>query len=539
MPVATVHLCGARAAFIGPVLKSDRPIIRFLLRRTLLDLKDVDIANSLNQFVCQVLMAKKKTGTFGKMSLFRSVCAQFFSHNLIDHMSLPLSATNQHLIWLVCLSVTVIPTEADAQKAERPIPVRTQSMHVHYELSSVAAEDLLRIELWYRRGQSSHWQLYSYDEDRVSPILFVASQEGLHQFVVAAVDRWGRRSVSDGVRTASPQAQLSVFVDYQPPQLYLYSPNREMRVFSGEVMNLRWGGFDSHLEPRPVQVFYRSDGSEDWQPITPPQPPEGEYRWRIPANLAGPVQIQTRIVDQAGHQVVQESSWITLIRPSGTFDAFHLDLTTDEAVLETIDLPLESGSPAEPPESGAGPETFPVPLGNRLDGMNVSKAAVSEMHGSEAAVKREAERLFRSGIWYGQRREWEKAIRAFKKVIELTPGSIEGQINLANAYFAQGQYEQALQYYERVLQVDPERRNAMFNLAQAQVALKQYDKSFQTLDRLVALDRRDWQAWLMRGETARQLGDQQAALNSWQYVAHSGQPYYRAQAQRLLDRYTR
>ena len=108
-------------------------------------------------------------------------------------------------------------------------------------------------------------------------------------------------------------------------------------------------------------------------------------------------------------------------------------------------------------------------------------------------------------------------------------------MNLANAYFRSGKFEQALGHFEGVLQEQPHRSNALFNLAQTQIALKHYDKSIETLNKLLEQDRRDWQAWRMRGESAEKIGDVKLAMHSWRQAANSHLPEIRRAA---LERLT-
>ena len=128
---------------------------------------------------------------------------------------------------------------------------------------------------------------------------------------------------------------------------------------------------------------------------------------------------------------------------------------------------------------------------------------------------REIDRHFRRGIWFGRQREWDKAIRAFEKVLEIDPGAAEARVNKAIALHRNGEFEHAINQFQMVLQSHPKHMNALFNLAQTQSAMKQHDKSMVTLDQLVTLDKRDWQSWLMRGETARLQGNLDVAMDSW------------------------
>jgi predicted negative regulator of RcsB-dependent stress response len=395
--------------------------------------------------------------------------------------------------------------------------IRTANMNINYRIFTADGQAPLRVELWYARGMGGDWQLYDYDEDRVSPMPVIAPGEGVYRFLVVAVDRWGRRSYNElnqagrppgqAVPPAVPSQQV-VLVDYTAPRLYLQHPQGNLPDYRAKRLPIRWVGFDSHLDARPVKLYCQRQGSEHWVAISGPQPAHNEFMWEIPERFEGPVIIKVVMTDQAGNQTEQSSGVIQI----------HNDFTPSN----TMDWPA-------PTEIGAQVNTEP-----KFD-PNQSSIVVPEEKAFTLLERQEKAKLyFDRGNLYSQRLEWEQAARAFRKVLEYEPKSVPARVNLANALFRLGQLQEAQAEYERCLQENRHQESALFGLAQIQIRLQQYDKAQQTLANLLKEDRRDWQAWLMHGNVSAQLGQREAAVTSWQQASHDMSPVRKLAQERLL-----
>jgi len=385
------------------------------------------------------------------------------------------------------------PTALLAQAPALPAPltaVRTPRLDIHYRLESVAPGDLARVELWYSLGLNGPWQLYDYDQDRVSPATFVAAEEGAYRFLVVAVDRWGRRSLGPGADssfspsnpgppTADLPAQQAVFVDYTAPRLYLYHPRGGPRELRDQVLAIRWAGFDAHLGPYPVELFYQQHGQETWTTLSRLLPASGEYLWRWPEQLSGAIRVKAVLTDQVGNQDEQVSGVLMLAGPTppGTNDA-----------QATQGLSNPRGAPLTEPKLAA------------------------------------ADEWLRRGNLYCQRLEWHEAVRAFREALTSDPACAAAQVNLAQALLRLGRHEEAQHEYERCLQLHPDQASALFGLAQCQITLGHYDRAARTLRRLVEQDQQDWQGWLLLGDVSAQLGLRAQALASWQRAADDLSP---------------
>ena len=399
-----------------------------------------------------------------------------------------------------------------------PIMVRTPAMQVHYEIASGSGADVVRVELWYSRGWEGQWQLYDYDEDGQSPIVFVAPGEGIYRVLVLAVDHWGRRSYQSGDKIISllkgvipveSMGQEVVFIDYTPPRLYLYSPRVEQQdCVSGQLL-IRWSGFDRYLGARPVQLYYQKQGADNWIAISQALEAVGEFEWKLPQRLSGPIVVKAELRDIAGNK--------------------------DERLSGVIKL---NQSPTEPPEVSKirvcleGEKEQPADQGGRISGIDIEPA------GGVISLERRnrAAEYFGRGNLHIQRREWEQAAQAFAKALENDPKGTAARVNLAEVLYKMGKFEQAQEQYEWCLQERPELQTVRFGLAQSQIALKQYDQAQRTLAKLLEHDRRDWQAWLMHGDVSAKLGDHKAALESWEQAANEMSPV-KGQARERVEQF--
>jgi len=395
--------------------------------------------------------------------------------------------------------------------------IRTANMNINYRVFTADGQAPLRVELWYARGWGGGWQLYDYDEDRVSPMPFIAPGEGVYRFLVVAVDRWGRRSYDVLNQAGSAQARTApnrfpsqqvVLVDYTAPRLFLQYPQGDLPDYRAKRLSIRWVGFDTHLDARPVKLYCQRQGSKHWVAISGPQPAHNEFTWEIPERLDGPVTIKVVITDQAGNQAEKHSGVI--------------QINNDLSLINTIEL-------LEPAEMGA-----PLSTGPLVD-PNQSTIGVPGGKAFTLLDRQEKAKLyFHRGNLYSQRLEWEQAARAFRKALDYDPKRVSARVNLANALFRMNQLHQAQAEYERCLQENRHQESALFGLAQTQIRLQQYDKAQQTLANLLKQDRRDWQAWLMHGNVSAQLGQREAAVTSWQQASHDMSPVRKLAMDKLL-----
>ncbi len=392
-------------------------------------------------------------------------------------------------------------------------------MNIHYQIDQIQKLDLVRIELWYSRGYKGKWALYDYDLDRTSPISFIAPGEGIFRFIIVAVDRWGRKSCgpSSG-QFHSPPADfldsipphLVVFVDYTAPKLYVLNPRGTGTIPQGRTLEIQWQGFDQNLTENPVTLFYQQPGYPDWIPIGQSLPAEGKYPWTPPEKLTGPIVIKAQMEDQAGNRDIVLSGPLNIIS----------NKTELPAVISQRD-----GLSMNWQEPDATSRPF------------ISPAEISSVS-PELSRQERSQAFFRKGTLCRERQDWPEAAAAYEQVLQEEPDCLEARVNLGNIYYMMGKPQEAIRHLEICLQHKPNHPTALFNLAKTQLALNQCEKAVSTLDQLLIQDRRDWWAWLMRGDAADKLGKPQEALSSWQRAASGDLSAVKEQARQRIANYT-
>jgi cytochrome c-type biogenesis protein CcmH/NrfG len=426
--------------------------------------------------------------------------------------------------------------------------VRSRTMNIDYEINIEPAH-LSRIELWYSRGTgegtAEPWQLYNYDPDKVSPAGFVAPGEGVFRFLIVAVDQKGQASCrTDGNGMgmvnipAEVRAQQTVFVDYIPPQLFLRSPRGKAEQEHNQALKISWVGFDTHLSGYPVQLFYgrQVDGNEIFMPIDKPLPATGEYLWRIPEQISGPVTIKAVLTDIAGNIDTKSSGWINIIKSGSAAQPLNRDTN--------LDLNTNTNTNKKPePDKKPGKKVSEGKSGIQVRQSKELLTSFDQNHTDAKAVnvqtelRRKAESYYIRGSLYRQRHEWSKAAQAYDKALAIDEQYLEARLRLGDVFYNMNQFDHACRQFELCLKLRNDSQAALFGLAQSQMALKQFRQAGTSLEKLLKADNRDAQAWLMHGDVAQQLGQKEIAVSSWQQAVRVGSPMISRTAQERIDNF--
>ncbi|MCK5272064.1 MAG: tetratricopeptide repeat protein [Sedimentisphaerales bacterium] len=448
--------------------------------------------------------------------------------------------------WLLFFFILAAATSHIAADNSLPV-VRSRTMNIDYQVNIEPAH-LSRIELWYSRGTGEGavepWQLYNYDMDKVSPAGFVAAGEGVFRFLIVAVDQRGQASCrTDGngmgmVKIpAEVRAQQTVFVDYTPPQLFLRSPRSKAEQEHNQALKISWVGFDTHLSGYPVQLFYgrQVDGNEIFTPIATPLPATGEYLWRIPEQISGPVTIKAVLTDITGNIDTKSSGWINIIKSGSTAQPLNRNTNLKS---NTNKKPEPDKKASKEPDKKASKE--PDKKVSKGVSGNSSKV-ISETDAKAAKIRtelrRKAESYYIRGSLYRQRHEWSKAAQAYDKALAIDEQYLEARLRLGDVFYNMNQFDQARRQFELCLKLRDDSQAALFGLAQSQMALKQFRQAGTSLEKLLKADNRDAQAWLMHGDAAQQLGQKEIAVSSWQQAGRIGSPMISRTAQERIDNF--
>lgn len=98
---------------------------------------------------------------------------------------------------------------------------------------------------------------------------------------------------------------------------------------------------------------------------------------------------------------------------------------------------------------------------------------------------------------------------------------IEFLLNVANVYFAENDFESAIGAYERILEIDPEHQQARYIIAHVYINAKQYTKAEELLLELITADPEDFKllnnlAWLYATAEDAKFRDGQKAIKTAQ-----------------------
>jgi len=393
-----------------------------------------------------------------------------------------------------------------------PLIIHTATMMINYQSNAPSPQELERVELWYAQGVDGAWQLYAYDEDKISPISFTAPAEGLYRLFVMIVDRWGRCSYPNldpalGYPSRLPQtvaAQILLFVDYTKPRLFLYSPRPETTITLGSPLNIQWAGFDTNLDSLPVTLLYQVYGTEQWLPISlEPQKASGDFSWTLPESLTKPIMVKAVMVDRAYNSDEQVSAWIQVTAPQAQETAI-----SSSQVSMSAENQAASAYAAVLPAAADG-ITLPVVTETMANPRSAASALPEE-------VQEDTRRQFALGNLHAQRQEWNEAIQAYGQALAYDPSHHDARVQLGYAYYNTGQYDLAQQQFDLALIAYPDSNSALFGSAQSGFARGQYPLARQSLEKLVIQAPTDWYAWILLGDVAEKQGDWVTAQSSWQ-----------------------
>jgi tetratricopeptide (TPR) repeat protein len=106
-------------------------------------------------------------------------------------------------------------------------------------------------------------------------------------------------------------------------------------------------------------------------------------------------------------------------------------------------------------------------------GLGDAKAAKGDVDGAVAAYTRALSynpinprvHMSLGKIYYAEKGLYYESVNAYKKAIELDPGSVEARMGLGEVYEDKGLYKEATEEYRKVIELDGKHTGAMYNLA--------------------------------------------------------------------------
>jgi hypothetical protein len=156
---------------------------------------------------------------------------------------------------------------------------------------------LARVALWYTKDQGHSWTLYGEDSDRVSPFLVETNEDGLFGFKIVADAQHG---VASGAPKPGASADIWIRIDATPPTGRITTA-RFGRGESLGALQIFWESHDDLPATGPVTLLYGDTAQGPWRVIADGLQPQGQYDWRVAANVPPEIYLRLEVRDQAGN----------------------------------------------------------------------------------------------------------------------------------------------------------------------------------------------------------------------------------------------
>lgn len=128
------------------------------------------------------------------------------------------------------------------------------------------------------------------------------------------------------------------------------------------------------------------------------------------------------------------------------------------------------------------------PLNGKVDA--VSHVA-SKQKAEDLKTKAEVDKRFKEGVMMMHAKEYEHALTAFHRVLQLAPQMPEAHVNAGFALLGMGQPKFARDFFESATNLRPNQLNAYFGLAEALTALGDDFGAMQAMETYVHLAPKD------------------------------------------------
>lgn len=202
-------------------------------------------------------------------------------------------------------TATMLPTPAKRLSPQAFAEGQIQIQHVHhphvclaYEVESLAAADIGKVEVWFTVDRGQTWRYAGEDRDRQSPAEFDLPGEGLFGvcFVVSNGAGYGAVPPARGDR-----ADWWIEVDLTPPTVKLLGVRPASKQDELGTYIVSWSAADKNLSPAPISLYFSTSPNGPWQLLVKELKNQGEYAWRVPAAVRGLVFVRLEAADLAGN----------------------------------------------------------------------------------------------------------------------------------------------------------------------------------------------------------------------------------------------
>ncbi len=111
--------------------------------------------------------------------------------------------------------------------------------------------------------------------------------------------------------------------------------------------------------------------------------------------------------------------------------------------------------------------------------------------------------------------QYEKAIEAYLKSIDIDSNSDEAWYNLGNAYHMIGNYEKAIEAFQKSIEIKPN-DSAWYNLGYTFIKIKEYQQAIDAFQKSIEIKPDKNEAWNNLGNAFGEIGEYQKAIDAYQ-----------------------
>jgi predicted negative regulator of RcsB-dependent stress response len=343
-----------------------------------------------------------------------------------------------------------------------------------------------RLGLWVTRDGGRSWHLDQTAAALTGSFTYHAECDGPYGFSIhreLGNQSWGEPHSGD-----APEREIIVVTT--PPRVTWLAPlgpaTADPTVLLPAAVTgaakLQWKTANSYPAEKPVTLEYRAFRGTRWHPLAGPLADLGEFEWKIPEAVCGPIEVRVTVADRVGHAA-------------------------------TAMIALEVTLP-------------PVTLA----------AATGQLPKANAESKDEAHRAYAMATLARIQENWKGAEEQLARATVLDPDYGAAWSDLGGVYLHDGRWEPAVDAYRYAVALMPESSNARLGFARAQAGRGDIEAANASLKTLVAKDPSDGDAWVLYGKTLWKSGDQATARQCWMKAMSlgGGQTANLAEVQRLL-----
>lgn len=178
---------------------------------------------------------------------------------------------------------------------QRPRMVGSRTFELEYEVDSVGASGIGRVELWGTLDGGRTWSAFGADSDNRSPFNVRADKEGIYGFRVVVRSGSG---LSGQQPAPGDAADVWIGVDLAYPAARITAAEVSD---DGSELVVTWEAKDDALAVGPVSLEFSDSAQGPWTPVASGLENSGSYTWRLEPRLPPMIYLRMQVADEAGN----------------------------------------------------------------------------------------------------------------------------------------------------------------------------------------------------------------------------------------------